>query len=86
MSVEGVNATALRSLRCDSALMSALQRLNADRSAAAAKLGSITSGIDTLGMPSVLRPLALPAFWTFKPAETRLRNSIANQRRSASLR
>ena len=27
MSVEGVNATALRSLRCDSALMSALQRL-----------------------------------------------------------
>ena len=28
MSVEGVNATALRSLRCDSALMSALQRLS----------------------------------------------------------
>ena len=28
MSVEGVNATALRSLRCDSALMSALRRLS----------------------------------------------------------
>ena len=51
MSVEGVNATALRSLRCDSALMSALQRLNerAIDSDSARRRG--TSGTDILVFP-----------------------------------
>ncbi len=48
--------TALRSLRCDSALMRALQRLS-ERGIdprSAARAARINSGTDTLGMPSVL--------------------------------
>ena len=56
MSVEGVNATALRSLRCDSALMSALQRLSErdiDHARRRAQLARINSGTDTLGFSTI---------------------------------
>ena len=51
--------TALRSLRCDSALMSALQRLSErgiDADSARARGAGIASGTDTLGF-STIRPL-----------------------------
>ena len=48
--------TALRSLRCDSALMSALQRLSErdiDHARRRAQLARINSGTDTLGFSTI---------------------------------
>ena len=60
MSVEGVNATALRSLRCDSALMSALQRLSERIDPGLAGAARINSGTDILGFSTIRVRKLLP--------------------------